>query len=75
VFQAIIDSTGNTWQGFSFLSAKCLASCLVFCLAVDVLKGLQDVECWTLEQRNATAYVVHQDGKDKVSKDNARKAI
>jgi MFS-type transporter involved in bile tolerance (Atg22 family) len=38
VIQAIIDNTGNTWQGFPFRFAICLASSLIIWLAVDVPK-------------------------------------
>ena len=51
VIQAIIDKTGNTWQGFPFLFAICTASSLVVWLAVDVPKGRQDAERWAAEKR------------------------
>jgi len=51
VIQAIIDRTGNTWQGFPFLFAICFASTLIIWLAVDVPKGRRDAERWALEQR------------------------
>jgi hypothetical protein len=50
VIQAIIDKTGNTWQGFSFLFAIYLASSLIIWLAVDEDKGRRDAERWVGEQ-------------------------
>jgi MFS-type transporter involved in bile tolerance (Atg22 family) len=55
VVQAIIDRTGNTWQGFPFLFAICFASSLIIWLAVDVTKGRQDAERWAVEQRGSTS--------------------
>jgi Vacuole effluxer Atg22 like len=54
VIQAIIDRTGNTWQGFPFLFAICTVSSLVIWLAVDVPKGRQDAERWAVEKRGTT---------------------
>jgi len=51
VSQAIINKTGNTWQGFSFLFAICLSATLIIWLAVDVPKGRQDAERWAAEHR------------------------
>jgi MFS-type transporter involved in bile tolerance (Atg22 family) len=51
VIQAIIDRTGNTWQGFPFLFALCSASALIIWLTVDVPKGRRDAERWAAEQR------------------------
>jgi len=39
-----VNKTGNTWQGFSSLSAICHTQSLIICLAVDVPKGLLDAE-------------------------------
>lgn len=56
VIQAIIDRTGNTWQGFSFLFAVCLSSSLIIWFVVDLHKGRRDAERWAVEQRGtATA--------------------
>jgi len=51
VIQAIIDRTGDTWQGFPFLFSICFASALIVWLAVDVAKGRRDAERWAAEQR------------------------
>jgi MFS-type transporter involved in bile tolerance (Atg22 family) len=51
VTQAIINETGNTWQGFPFLFAICLSATLIIWLAVDVPKGRQDAERWAAEHR------------------------
>jgi hypothetical protein len=50
VIQAIIDKTGNTWQGFTFMFAINIASSLVIWLAVDVAKGRRDAQRWAAEQ-------------------------
>jgi len=63
VIQAIINRTGNTWQGFSFLFAITVASSLIFWLAVDMPKGRQDAERWAREQCGA-AHDNHSDGRD-----------
>jgi MFS family permease len=56
VIQAIINRTGNTWQGFSFLFAVCLASSLIIWFVVDLHKGRRDAERWAVEKRgSATA--------------------
>ena len=66
VIQAIIDKTGNTWQGFPFLFAISLPSTLVIWLAVDVAKGRRDAQRWAAEQRG-TVYDMHADVKDNIS--------
>jgi len=55
VIQAIIDKTGNTWQGFPFLFSICLASSLIIWLAVDVPKGRRDAVRWAAEQRGTAS--------------------
>jgi len=55
VIQSIINRTGNTWQGFSFLFAICFASSLIIWFTVDVDKGRRDAERWAVEKRG-TAY-------------------
>ena len=55
VIQAIIDRTGNTWQGFPFLFAICLVSTLIIWLAVDLPKGRRDAEHWAAEQRGMSS--------------------
>jgi MFS-type transporter involved in bile tolerance (Atg22 family) len=52
VVQAIIGRTGDTWQGFTFLFASCLASGLVIWLAVDVSKGRSHAAHWAAEHRH-----------------------
>jgi MFS-type transporter involved in bile tolerance (Atg22 family) len=62
VIQAIIDKTGNTWQGFTFMFAINLASSLVIWLALDVAKGRRDAQRWAAEQRG-TRCGMHSDVK------------
>jgi MFS-type transporter involved in bile tolerance (Atg22 family) len=52
VIEAVINKTGNTWHGFPFLFAICLASSLIIWLAVDVPGGRRDAERWAAEQRD-----------------------
>ncbi|KAH7887427.1 MFS general substrate transporter [Phlebopus sp. FC_14] len=51
VIQAIIDKTGNNWQGFPFLFALCTAASLVIWFGVDVEKGRRDAVRWAGAQR------------------------
>ncbi|KAG6330357.1 hypothetical protein ID866_8731 [Astraeus odoratus] len=52
VIQAIIDKTGNNWQGFPFLFALCTAASLIIWFVVDVKKGRRDAVKWASSQRN-----------------------
>lgn len=52
VVQAIIDKTGNNWQGFPFLFALCCAASVVIWFGVDVEKGRRDAIGWADEIRN-----------------------
>jgi len=51
VIQAIIDNTGNNWDGFPFLFALCTAASLVIWFGVDVTKGRRDAVGWADETR------------------------
>ncbi|KAG2155145.1 MFS general substrate transporter [Suillus bovinus] len=51
VIQAIIDKTGNNWQGFPFLFVLCTAAAMVIWFGVDVTKGRRDAVRWASEQR------------------------
>ncbi|KAH9899451.1 MFS general substrate transporter [Cubamyces lactineus] len=51
VMQAIIDKSGNNWQGFPFLFALCACACLVIWFGVDVPKGRRDAAAWAERQR------------------------
>ncbi|KAJ7581388.1 autophagy-related protein 22-like protein [Mycena floridula] len=53
VIQAIIDRTGNNWQGFPFLFALCACASLVIWFGVDVEKGRSDAGQWADEISNA----------------------
>lgn len=54
VIQAIINKTGNNWQGFPFLFALCTAASVVIWFGVDVTKGRRDAVRWAAEQRRHT---------------------
>lgn len=51
VVQAIIDNTGNNWQGFPFLFALCSVASLIIWFAVDVEKGRRAAVNWASSQR------------------------
>lgn len=51
VVQAIIDKTGNNWQGFPFLFALCSVASLIIWFAVDVEKGRRAAVNWASSQR------------------------
>ncbi|KAL4081450.1 autophagy-related protein 22-like protein [Scleroderma yunnanense] len=52
VVQAVIDKTGDNWQGFPFLFALCTAASLMIWFAVDVERGRQDAVKWASSQRD-----------------------
>ncbi len=51
VIQAIIDNSGNNWDGFPFLFALCTAASLVIWFGVDITKGRRDAVGWVDENR------------------------
>src|SRR5258708_203467 len=50
VIQAIINDSGNNWQGFPFLFALCTLASLVIWFYVDVEKGRRDAVAWAEER-------------------------
>ncbi|KAH7926783.1 MFS general substrate transporter [Leucogyrophana mollusca] len=52
VIQAIIDKTGNNWQGFPFLFALCTGASIVIWFGVDVTKGRRDAVKWAASVRS-----------------------
>ncbi|KAF7302468.1 Autophagy-related protein [Mycena chlorophos] len=46
VIQAIIDRTGNNWQGFPFLFALCVLASMVIWFGVNIRKGRADAVNW-----------------------------
>lgn len=64
VIQAIVNKTGNTWDGFPVLFGMSLLSSLIIWFAVDVPKGRQDARRWAEEQRNTT-YARYSDEDEK----------
>ena len=55
VIQAIIDHTGDNWQGFPFLFALCAAASIVIWFGVDIERGRRAAVRWAQEQREAGA--------------------
>jgi len=55
VIQAIIDHSGNNWNGFPYLFAVCISASLVIWFAVDVQRGRRAAVQWAAEQRRGTA--------------------
>jgi Vacuole effluxer Atg22 like len=53
VIQAVINKTGNNWQGFPFLFAQCFLASVVVFFWVDVKKGRADAVKWSKERRGA----------------------
>ncbi|KIK67166.1 hypothetical protein GYMLUDRAFT_37220 [Collybiopsis luxurians FD-317 M1] len=53
VIQAIINNTGNNWNGFPFLFAICTAASLVIWFGVDIQKGRRDAVAWASDIRNS----------------------
>ncbi|KAG5636963.1 hypothetical protein H0H81_006267 [Sphagnurus paluster] len=51
VIQAIINKSGNNWNGFPFLFALCLLASVVIWFGVDVTKGRRDAVAWAEEIR------------------------
>ncbi|KZS89109.1 MFS general substrate transporter [Sistotremastrum niveocremeum HHB9708] len=54
VIQAIINDTGNNWDGFPFLFGLCLAASLVIFFWVDVPKGRRDAIAFAERRRGMT---------------------
>ncbi|KAI6127431.1 autophagy-related protein 22-like protein [Pisolithus croceorrhizus] len=52
VVQAIINNTGNNWQGFPFLFALCSVASLIIWFVVDVEKGRWAAVNWASSQRS-----------------------
>jgi hypothetical protein len=51
VIQAIINKSGNYWDGFPFLFAQCLVASLMVYFVVDVGKGREHAVGWAKEWR------------------------
>jgi len=76
VIQAIINKSGNNWDGFPFLFALCTSASLVIWFAVDIQKGRRAAVRWAAERRGAqcgVAPATHSDEMDRESFGSARK--
>jgi len=62
VIQAIINKSGNNWDGFPFLFLLCASASLVIWFAVDVPNGRRAAVRWAAEQRVPTAACVVNSG-------------
>lgn len=69
MIQAIIDKTGNNWEGFPFLFALCTAASMVIWFAVDVTKGRKDASVWAEGQRKGSLTVYADPGVEIVETD------
>jgi hypothetical protein len=65
VIQAIIDKTGDNWQGFPFLFALATTAGLVIWFGVDVSKGKRDAAAWADNQRKKDFAVDSVGGEEK----------
>ena len=63
VIQAVINHTGNNWDGFPFLFALCASASLVIWFAVDVQKGRRAAVRWAVHRRKVTS-ATHSVGMD-----------
>jgi MFS-type transporter involved in bile tolerance (Atg22 family) len=64
VIQAIINKSGNNWDGFPFLFLLCTCASLVIWFAVDVPKGRRAAVRWAAEQRGAATGATSSGGVD-----------
>ncbi|KAF8488509.1 MFS general substrate transporter [Russula emetica] len=64
VIQAIINKSGNNWDGFPFLFLLCTCASLVIWFAVDVPRGRRAAVRWAAEQRGTVSSVEGSDGTD-----------
>lgn len=71
VIQAVINNTGNNWDGFPFLFALCASASLVIWFGVDVRKGRRAAVRWAAERREAST-AAHSDDMDGESSGSAR---
>jgi len=55
VIQAIINKSGNNWDGFPFLLGTCTAANLVMWFAVDMQRGRRAAVQWAAEQHGTAA--------------------
>jgi len=64
VIQAIINKSGNNWDGFPFLFLLCTSASLVIWFAVDVPKGRRAAVRWAAEQRETAGGTANSGGAD-----------
>lgn len=64
VIQAIINKSGNNWDGFPFLFFLSTCASLVIWFAVDVPKGRRAAVRWAAEQRGAAIGAMGSGGVD-----------
>jgi len=64
VIQAIINRSGNNWDGFPFLFALCTSASLVIWFCVDVSKGRHAAAKWAVEHRGMAACPSNAEGVD-----------
>jgi hypothetical protein len=67
VIQAIVDKSGNNWDGFPFLFVLCASASLVIWFCVDVPKGRHAAAKWAVEHRGTAVCPSNTEGVDKMS--------
>ncbi|KAI9507515.1 MFS general substrate transporter [Russula earlei] len=73
VIQAIINKSGNNWDGFPFLFSLCISASLVIWFGVDVQKGRRAAVQWGAEQRGMAARDAHSNTVDRASVASSQK--
>jgi hypothetical protein len=73
VIQAIINKSGNNWDGFPFLFALCTSASLTIWFGVDVSKGRRAATQWAAERRSPADCSSNCEGVDGASVASSRK--
>jgi hypothetical protein len=74
VIQAIINRSGNNWDGFPFLFALCTFASLTIWFGVDVSKGRRAAAQWAVERRGAAVCSSNCEGMDGASMVSSKKS-
>jgi MFS-type transporter involved in bile tolerance (Atg22 family) len=74
VIQAIVNKSGNNWDGFPFLFALCTSASLTIWFGVDVSKGRRAAAQWAVERRRTADCSSSCEGMDRASVASSRKS-
>jgi MFS-type transporter involved in bile tolerance (Atg22 family) len=74
VIQAIINKSGNNWDGFPFLFVLCTSASLTIWFGVDVPKGRRAAAQWAVERRGTALCPSNNEGMDRASVASSRKS-